>query len=356
MTTQATASPADAPSAAPAWNEVIPPGEDAKFRGFADELRAMAARRAARRHKAPDRALHVKAHVGVVGELEIGSAVPAACRVGPFAEAGRRWPVYVRFSNGGADRRADGAPDLRGLAIKLVGVPGAKVIPGLEGALTQDFLFVNVPAVPFKTPEEFLSLLRSADKGPLLLLPRLVFALGLGRTLGLLKSLAGLPKPDSLATIRYFTAAPVRMGQTAAHLGLSPVGAAPSAPAKLSKAAAAQRMRHDLVQRLGGGPLTFSLNARLYQDERTTPIEDASVVWPGPDVELGRLHIARQDVVTARGQEIEALVERFSFDPWHALPELRPLGAVMRARGHAYRESVIGRAAADEPTAVLSPG
>ncbi len=44
-------------------------------------------------------------------------------------------------------------------------------------------------------------------------------------------------------------------------------------------------------------------------------------------------------------------MEKLSFDPWHALEELRPLGAMMRARAPAYRESVIARGAAPEPEA-----
>ena len=65
---------------------------------------------------------------------------------------------------------------------------------------------------------------------------------------------------------------------------------------------------------------------------------------------------SKQDPDSARGKEIEALVESFSFDPWHAVEELRPLGAIMRARSAAYRESTIERKAADEPETVLEPG
>ena len=43
------------------------------------------------------------------------------------------------------------------------------------------------------------------------------------------------------------------------------------------------------------------------------------------------------------------LVERLSFDPWHAQAELRPLGSMMRARNPAYRLSTQERGAAREP-------
>jgi hypothetical protein len=47
-------------------------------------------------------------------------------------------------------------------------------------------------------------------------------------------------------------------------------------------------------------------------------------------------------------------LSRFSFDPWHAIEAHRPLGAIMRARAVAYRESVLARKAESEPHSVLS--
>jgi hypothetical protein len=59
--------------------------------------------------------------------------------------------------------------------------------------------------------------------------------------------------------------------------------------------------------------------------------------------------IERQDVASERGRSIASFVEKLSFDPWHALVEHRPLGAMMRARNHAYRLSTAERGAAPEP-------
>jgi hypothetical protein len=59
------------------------------------------------------------------------------------------------------------------------------------------------------------------------------------------------------------------------------------------------------------------------------------------------------------GRMLAAYVERLSFDPWHALVEHRPLGAVMRARAAAYKHAAIARGAVSElevkpPSAVMS--
>ncbi len=65
--------------------------------------------------------------------------------------------------------------------------------------------------------------------------------------------------------------------------------------------------------------------------------------------ELGDVTVPVQDPSSDAGKKLTALVDTFSFDPWHAPEEFRPLGAMMRARSHAYRDSTIERKAAKEP-------
>ncbi len=114
-------------------------------------------------------------------------------------------------------------------------------------------------------------------------------------------------------------------------------------------------MRQDLLARLKSGALSWTLRAQLFVDEKSTPIEDTSVVWSGPWLDLATLTLPQQDAESARGREISELVNGLSFDPWHATEEHRPLGAIMRARGATYGKSVLGRSALREPKTVLSP-
>lgn len=331
-----------------AFGETVAADETARFKGYADELTALQRERAAASGKL-ERALHVKQHVGAVGELTVSAASPAARR-GVFAEVGKTWPVYVRFSNGTSHRQGDDKPDARGFALKLVGVPGPKLIPGLEGEETQDFLFIDTPALPFRDPEEFMAFVRAAKDGPLKLLPRLIAACGLGRTFGIVKQALGATKVTSYATHSFHTGAPIAFGATAAKLALVPVGSGAAAPA----ASGPDYLQQDLIARLRQGPLSWALRAQLFVDEATTPIEDTSVLWSGPWLELANLTLPQQAADSPRGQEISQLVNQLSFDPWHAIAEHRPLGAIMRARGATYGASVVGRSAAPEPHSVLS--
>lgn len=331
-----------------AFGEIIAPDESERFQGFADELAAIQRKRADPSGKL-QRTLHVKQHVGAVGELLVHAAETA--RFGVFANAGKSWPLYVRFSNGGSRRQPDGAPDVRGLAIKLVGVPGTKLIKGMEGEQTQDFLFIDTPVIPFSTPDEFLKFVRAAQDGPGKLLPRLLASFGLKRALSILWGALSAAKLQSFATHDFHTAAPIAFGSSAAKLALIPVPDDAPAPASSGD----DRLQQDLAARLKRGPISWILRAQLFVDQAVTPIEDTRALWAGPWVDLATLTLPRQDVESPRGREISQLVSELSFDPWHAIEEHRPLGAIMRARAVAYGVSVIARKAAPEPTSVLSP-
>src|SRR5690349_532733 len=111
------------------WREHPSQGEAERFERYAKELREL------QRARAAGRALHAKGF-GVRAELTVLPDLPEHARVGPFARPGT-FQALARFSNGSGARQADKKPDVRGLAVKLLGVPGKKLIPGLEDATTQ---------------------------------------------------------------------------------------------------------------------------------------------------------------------------------------------------------------------------
>jgi hypothetical protein len=334
------------------FHETIAADEQTRFESYGAELVEIQRRRAAKGGSV-QRALHVKAHTGVVGELTVSA--PESAHSGVFSTPGQSYPAYVRFSNGSSHAQSDKAPDVRGVAVKLVGVPGPKLIPGLEQEQTQDFLFINDPALPFRDPREFMAFVRAAKGGPALMVPKLLAGVGLGRGVSILKRALSSPKVLSFATHAFHTGAPISFGSSAAKLGLFPVARAADAAAVVGAAGSGEHfLRDDLALRLKNGPLAWSLRAQPFVDDQSTPIEDASVVWSGPWVELGTLTIPQQDPDSAASKQIAALLETLSFDPWHSLAEHRPLGAIMRARGVAYKASVLGRNAAPEPKSVIA--
>lgn len=331
------------------WREVIPEGEAARL----DAL----ARRLLGDGTLDGRPLHRKTLAALHARFDVGEA-PRGLRHGLFAAAGS-YDAFVRFSSGAGRAQSDRIPDVRGLAVKVLGVAGPKVIPGLETAATQDFLTILTPTFPFKDPAAFVDIAVAARRGQLAALGAVLKHHGL---LGLLGALLRLrraldPSMKSLAERTYFTAVPLRLGPQAVKLRFRPVDIPPPVPAVGGPDALAVELR----ARVRASPLSFRLEAQRFVDEARTPIEDPTVEWAesvSPWTPLARLTIPAQAAESRAGRALAAYVDRLSFDPWHALVEHRPLGAVMRARAVAYRHAVVARGAVSElevepPAAVM---
>ena len=160
------------------WAETIPADEPARLERHAEALRAIQ-RHAAEKSGSKARALHAKGQAGVEAELTVPADLPPHAKVGLFATAGT-YRALVRFSNGAGVRQADRRPDVRGVAIKVLGVAGKKLIPGMEDAKTQDFLLIQSAATPFRNADEFVGMILAAQS-PALLLPRAIGLFGFAR-------------------------------------------------------------------------------------------------------------------------------------------------------------------------------
>jgi hypothetical protein len=327
------------------WKERIAEGEKTHLEQLAEQLRD--AQRALAAGRSASRALHAKGQAPARAQLTVLAEVPDHAKVGLFGTP-KTYEAFVRFSNGSAARQSDGKGDVRGVAIKVLGVAGPKIIPGLEAATTQDFLLIQSPTTPFRSPEEFVWFVL-ASRSPALLLPRAIGRLGFGTAIRMLRKLAsGLSRPVvSLATSRYYSALPIAFGPYAAKYALVPRA---SAPEGAKPARSPEYLTEELMARLSSGPVEYDFSVQFFADEQTTPIEDSTVEWTTPFVTLARLTIPAQDLTSAEGRALGARIEQMSFDPWHATADFRPLGAMMRARNAAYRLSTQERGAAPEPT------
>jgi hypothetical protein len=330
------------------WKETIPPDESARFERHAEALREMQRRHAAGAGKKL-RALHAKPNAGLEAELTVLPDLPQHARVGLFATPGT-FRAYVRFSNGSGVPQPDQVPDVRGAAIKVVGVPGKKIIPGLEDAKTVDFLLIKQAVIPFRDADEFVGLLLAADR-PLPGLFRFVGQVGLCRAVNLMWKLSrSLAEPvTSVATTRYYSAVPIKFGPYAVHYALEPE----AAPEPLAVPGVVPGyIGEEITERLRRGSVSFDFRVQFYVDAERTSIEDASVEWQekdAPFLTVARLVLLKQDTQSPRGHRVAELVESLSFDPWHTIEDFRPLGNMMRARNPAYRLSTQERGAAPEP-------
>jgi hypothetical protein len=310
------------------WAEVIDDDEEGRFNRVAELLARVQAAQDAR-YAEKGRALHRQAHAGVDGRFvvraDLGDVLPAELHVGPF-QPGADWPVLVRFSNGGFVRTRKDPPDVRGVALKLLGVPGARL---LNASDAQDFLLNHTPSRPARTVEEFAALIEAAAPGGTFgTVWRLIGLVGFWRAITLVQAtLSGMKAPfPGYAGGAFWSMSPFRLGPAAARFSLVGEPTAGSGTGTLAG---------ELARRLAEGA-RWTFRVQLYQDAVRTPIEDATLDWQEPWIDVATLTVPPTDPGAARSVAVAALVERLAFDPWHAVEELRPLGAFNRARKTAY--------------------
>ncbi|MDT9156116.1 catalase, partial [Escherichia coli] len=67
------------------------------------------------------------------------------------------YPVVIRLSSAPGDIHSDTIPAPRGMAIKMIGVNGERLLSGDTGG-NQDFLLVNIPVLSFGTIQKYRQL------------------------------------------------------------------------------------------------------------------------------------------------------------------------------------------------------
>lgn len=321
------------------WQENVAADEAQRFAGYGQQFAALQARKSKRYGKG--RALHRKQLTAATGSLEVLADLPEFARQGLFAAPGR-YEVWVRLSNGGMDRAPDRTPDIRGLALRVLGVKGESAL-GNGPAVSQDFALINQEVFGFSSSAEFVAFVVAASQGMGTLVKHLFRSYGLfGGPARLVKLIGTMGKPFAgFAVEPFFSAAPIACGPYAVRVRLVP--AAGNGPATQG---AKQDWGADFSDRLRAKSLQWDLQLQPFVDARRTPIEDASVNWPSPYTTVARLTLPQQDSASAQGQTLAAQVEGAVFDPWQALAAHRPLGDVQRARKVVYFESQKGRSAA----------
>ena len=92
------------------------------------------------------------------------------------------------------------------------------------------------------------------------------------------------------------------------------------------------------LRRLRQSEAAFEFRVQLQTDPGRMPIEDASIRWPerlSPSIRVATLVLPQQ---TFDSPAQLAFAKRLSYNPWHCLPEHRPLGNQSRTRLSLYSE------------------
>jgi hypothetical protein len=337
------------------WKEKALDGEPELFRDFARDIVGYQ-KEDADDKKGPFRGFHAKIHAGLIAEFQVLGDLPEHARYGVFA-APRTFPALVRFSNGDSHINRDRKHEPRGIAIKLIGVEGRKLLPGHEDDVTQDFLATShsvTSAVSDVT--QFIAFVKAQRGGLIGLFPKLCRALGWNEATRISAALFRtviLSRVRSMATEHFSGTAPIQCGPYAVKFTVRPAEGTVATTAR--PLWGRDFLRKELADRLRKADLIMDFLVQFYVDCDRTPIENASVPWRPEDTPLrkvAQLRIPRCDLDDPQSRELSEKIDKLSFSPWHATEDHKPLGNVMRARRVAYEASAALRGQRPEPTAI----
>jgi len=97
-------------------------------------------------------------------------------------------------------------------------------------------------------------------------------------------------------------------------------------------------LRQAMVATLGRQDVEFDVLLQVQTDPFLMPIENNAVLWPtrlSPRIPAATIRIPRQ---TFDSEAQLAFARVLTYNPWHAIPEHRPLGNQSRARRRMYWE------------------
>jgi len=308
--------------------EYPPPGETAAMADLAQRLQDKIA--AQYQSGIMRRDAHPKMHGLVKAEFTVLPGIAEEWRVGVFREA-KTYPAWIRFSNQNDKIQSDLKKDIRGMAIKLMDVPGDKLLESERNAGTHDFIVISTNVFVTRDVAEFDALVKAMTGG--LLATAWFFLTHLRVGWNLLCSMKPCGNPLRL---RYWSTTPYLCGANAVKYSAIPALPAAGDDDCIPIDAGPDYLREAMVSQLAREDVHFHFAVQKQIDADAMPIEDPGVEWReqlSPFVNLATIRIMKQEFDTPAQREFG---ENLSYNPWHCLPEHRPLGGINRARRVVY--------------------
>ena len=274
------------------------------------------------------RAQHRKDHGCVAARFIVDADVPADLRAGIFATPGA-YDALIRYSN--SSQADDRKADVHGMAIKVLGVPGEKLVDH-EGAV--DFLLIDSEVFFTGDPQAYILLSHALIERGAILSKVFAWIRVLLFNLPLLLRAKGVAsqKPNSPLASTYHSAVPYALGDAAVKYVATPRVSTAQPPISGPDGLATA-----LVAQLANGAFEFDFAVDVQIDASAQPIEDPTRKWsaaPG----ARRVRLARIEIPAQAAVPTSALAENLAFSPWHTLAAHRPLGFINRARSPIYHD------------------
>ncbi|HEX5373929.1 MAG TPA: catalase family protein [Aquabacterium sp.] len=269
---------------------------------------------------------HRKAHGCVKARFTVAPQLPPTLAQGLFAQA-RSYDAVIRYSNG-SQVQDDTKGDARGMAIKVMGVDGPKLLGDEAGARTQDFLLMNHPVFFVRNARDYVGFQKAISGGAWTTagwLTTHIFHEG-----AILLAIQNRKMTNPL-NARYWSTTPSRLGTQ--QVKYSAVSCTSGSFTDVSTGP--DLLRENMEAHLARQGACFDFKVQTRTQPTKMPIEDPTIEWKesaAPFTTVARIEIPPQQVEQGEACEIR------SFTPWHSLAEHRPLGGIQRVRKATYLE------------------
>lgn len=279
------------------------------------------------------RAGNTKTHGIVRGEFTVRNDIPDHMRRGIYAEP-RTYPAWVRFSGPGPYITPDiDDVGFMSISIKLMDVPGPKLLD--DEKFTQDMTAVSTPT--FVTPDTKANAhLQYWSYKNAQLFHFLNFTQP--HLLDLIMQGLWIKTQSSPLESQYFSCVPYLLGEgQAMQFSVWSRRTQRTRVPRLPLRPPDNYLRDAMVATLGQEDVEFDIKLQVQTGPHLMPIENNGVLWPprlSPRVPAAVLRIPRQKFDSPAQLEFAKIL---SYNPWHCIPEHRPLGNQSRARLRLYK-------------------
>ncbi|MCG6912167.1 MAG: hypothetical protein LJE94_18910, partial [Deltaproteobacteria bacterium] len=239
------------------------------------------------------RDVHIKSHGCVKADFTVPE-LDDKYRWGVFRKPGS-YKAWIRFSNGDYRLHPDKNRDARGMAIKLMGVEGEKLLPGQRKAHTQDFVMMNATNYFIRYLDDYVELTKYLAVGD----DFGYFLNGWSKNpfswrWRELRLVAGTkkPPPETPLNTQYFSASAYKLGpENNIKFSVKPRQCMDAdgkpMPTHTGSWSTGEKdynfLRLRMAEQLEAGPACFDFMVQLQVPGKIMPVEDATIAWSEKD-------------------------------------------------------------------------
>lgn len=279
-----------------------------------------------------ERGGNTKTHGIVRADFIVHDNLPPNFRHGIYREP-HTFRAWVRFSGPGPYITPDiDDVGFMSISIKLMGVPGPKLMD--EEKFTQDMFGVSTPT--FVTPDTRANAQLQLES---LKNTQIYYFVNLHQPhlLDLIMQSLWIKTQTSPFEAPYFSCVPYLLGDgQAMQYSVWPKSNRRTPIPRLPLRPPDDYLRNAMVQSLASEDVELDIRLQLQTDPYLMPIENNAVLWPeklSPRVSVATLRIPKQKFDSPAQLDF---ARALSYNPWHSIPEHRPLGNQSRARRRMY--------------------